>query len=362
MKRYLFVLLVAAVLVSVIASCAPSATPTPVVVTKKETVVVTKQETVVVQQTAVPQTGGVQYAFVAAGVHSYYVPAQQGAADAAEKLKVTYGWFSPTEFNTLKQIELLESLLSYPSLKGMTINPNDPHALDGVIKKAHDKGIPIGHWGVGCAYDQDASKQAADFCFAPNFYNIGVTCAKRLAQEMGEQGEVVIAMEFIGDGAQDLRRDGFKDEITKNHPNIKVVDVLTNCDAAGTTACAETALAAHPKMTGYYGTGQMAVIGAVTVFPKAGRTNIKVSAADDPPETLAGIKKGVITFTYSQAPYASGYIGIYAPYVMVQGKRPSQPAFDSGIVIIDKNNVDTYAKDMIAEAARQVKFVDSVMK
>jgi len=357
MKRYLFVLLVAAVLVSVIASCSPTATPTPVVVTKKETVVVTKQETVVVQP-----AGGVQFAFVAAGIHSYYVPAQQGVVDAANDLKVTASWFAPTEFSSVKQIELLESLLSYPSLKGMTINPSDPNALDGVIKKAHDKGIKVGHWGIGCAYDGDFSKQAADFCFAPSFYNIGVSCAIRMAKEMGETGEVVIAMEMIGDGAQDQRRDGFKDEMAKNHPNIKIVDVLTNCDPAGTTACAETALAAHPNMKGYYGTGQNAVVGSVTVFPKAGKTGIIVSGADDPAEVLAGIRKGIVSFTYSQAPYASGYIGIYAPYVMSQGKKPTQPAFDTGIVFIDKNNVDSYTTTIKNETARLVKVVDTLMK
>ncbi len=359
MKRFVFVLLVTAVLLSLIASCAPTATPVPQVIEKVVTQVVTKQETVVVP--AEP-SGGLEFAFVAAGVHSYYVPAQQGAADAAEDLKVNYGWFAPTEFNTVKQIELIESLLSYPSLKGMTLNPADPHGLDGVIAKAHDKNVKVGHWGVGCAYDGNKANQAADFCFAPSFYNIGVEGAKRMAKEMGEAGEVVIAMEMIGDGAQDQRRDGFKDEITKNHPNIKIVDILTNCDPAGTTACAETALAAHPNMKGYYGTGQNAVTGAVTVFPKAGKKDCIVSGADDPPELLAGIKAGVVSFTYSQAPYASGYIGVYAPWVMSQGKTPTQPAFDTGIVFIDKNNVDSYTETIKQETARLVKVVDTMMK
>ena len=77
---------------------------------------------------------------------------------------------------------------------------------------------------------------------------------------------------------------------------------------------------------------------------------------------LAGIRKGIVSFTYSQAPYASGYIGIYAPYLMSQGKKPSQKAFDTGIVFIDKNNVDSYAATIKAETARLVKVVDSVMK
>ncbi len=359
MKRHVTVIvLVAMVAVAVLAACAPSATPTPVVIEKVSTVVVEKEKTVVVEK---PATGGVEYAIIAPLIHSFFVPGQEGAAQAAQDLKINYVWLAPPEFSYEKQLELFESALSYPGIKGITlVSAQATGSMADAIKKAEAQGVSVALW-AGCD-EGDGSKQAAPICWAGSFYNMGVECAKRLATEMGDAGEVVIVQEMIGDANQDARRDGFKAEISKNHPNIKIVDTLTDCDSAGTTRCAETALAAHPKLKGYFATGQTAAIGAGSVFPKAGRTDIKVSAADDPAEVIAGIKSGAITFSYSQIPYASGYMSIYVPYKMAQGFKPTQHWIDLGIVFIDKNNVDTYANDVKAKTAELLKTVDASMK
>ncbi len=358
MKRHVTLIVLVALALAVLASCAPAATPTPVVIEKVSTVVVTKEQTVVVEK---PVTGGTEYAIISPLIHSFFVPGQEGAAQAAQDLGVNYVWLAPPEFSFQKQLELFESALSYPGIKGVTlISAQATGAMADAIKKAEAQGVAVALW-AGCD-EGDGSKQAAPICWAGSFYNMGVECAKRLAKEMGDAGEVVIAMEMIGDANQDARRDGFTAEITKNHPNIKIVDTLTDCDAAGTTRCAETALAAHPNLKGYFGTGQTSAIGAVSVFPKAGRTDVKVSAADDPAEVIAGIKSGVITFSYSQIPYASGYMSIYVPWKMAQGLKPTQHWIDLGIVFIDKDNVDTYANDVKAKTAELMKTVDAIMK
>ena len=357
MKRCVLILLmVVSVLSLALTQCAPSPTPTPQVVVKQQTVVV--KQTVVVPEKA---KGGVQYVWSTCLIIPFFIDPQKGAARAAEELGVNYQWLAPAEVSIPKHIEFAESALSYPGIKGMTINACDAHAYDGVIKRALEQGVAVATWG-GCE-DERPELQLAPICFIGNMKTIGKNCATRLAKEMGEQGEVVIAIDFLEDINQEWRRVGFVEEMAKNHPNIKIVDTYKDCgDAEGSVRCAEQAVSAHPSVKGYFCTGAMGGVGPASVFPKAGRTDIKVSAADTDPAILDGVRKGTITFTYSQAPYISGYLGVYLPYLMAEkGLKPTKKVLDLPVTFVDKNNVDKYDKDILVSLLEIKKYVDEVL-
>src|SRR5581483_6378223 len=121
---------------------------------------------------------------------------------------------------------------------------------------------------------------------------------------MNGKGNIVVAFGDPGDANHKLRVDGLQDYLTKNAPDIKIIDTVVSCNSPDSSVkCAENALAAHPDMNAYYSTGTSNATGAFTVFPAANRNDIIIATVDDEPETLDAIRAGKNVITYAQQAY-----------------------------------------------------------
>ncbi len=283
-------------------------------------------------------------------VHPYLTIMNQGAEQAAKDLGVELIWLSSADFNVNKQVELAESSLSIPCVKGLSVLAADPGSVETVLQTANEMGI-VAHQMSGCGtdpaeWDRRAENNISALCYSTDFKAAGALIAEKVATMLGGKGNVVIATQQP-DAGQKERELAFSDYIAANYPDIKIIGVLNDCDSpSGTVACAENAISTYPEMNAYISTGQYQAVGPVSVFPAAGRDDIIVTAYDDSPEVLEGIQKGVITFSVAQQPFGQGYMMVYLNYLMNEGKMPTQKFIDTGVTIIDAENVDSYMDTM----------------
>ena len=361
MKR-IKVLVAVVLVVSFVAACA-APTPevierevivekeVPVTVQVKEEVVVEKEvvRTVVVEKEVVVEeeyTGRPRYVLTAPIIHPYIDQWHTGGEWAADEVGGELLYFSPAGYSDAKQLEYTETSLAMPGVVGLTVMTGQADMYDGVLKEAMERGIPVTTNGA-CP----GMKTWCDVCISTDNVPAARNVCAHLAELMGGKGKLVIASGEPAAAAHQERIEGCQQEIAENWPDVEVLGVLKDCDdAEGTVRCAETALSAYPEMTGYYGTGAMSGVGPATIFPEAGRDDILVSAVDDTPEVMEGIRTGSITFTYVQAPYAQGYLGVYVPYLMNKYgvDFPGEGCYylDSGISFVDQSNMDTYQDTM----------------
>jgi ribose transport system substrate-binding protein len=282
----------------------------------------------------------------------------QGAQAAAKALHVNLDWFAPASGAVSDQLTATESALSLPNLKGLSVVAADPNSLEGVMRQAKAKGIAISQLSA-CT-----PKATAPICYSTDFEKAGQEVAQKMATLMNGSGKVVIATGIPGDVNHQLRVKGFTEYMKAHDPKIQIVQTIPNCDSADTTVqCAETALSAHPDLTGYYATGAAAADGAASVFPKAGK-HVIVSAVDDDPTTISGIKKGSISFTYVQQLWCGGYLMVLLPYEQAfKGLVPHQKFVDTGIAFVDKSNVNTYKAAQTANCNKLINYINTkVMK
>ncbi|MBN1266427.1 MAG: substrate-binding domain-containing protein [Anaerolineales bacterium] len=285
-------------------------------------------------------------------VHPYLTIMNQGAEQAAADLGVELIWLSAADFNVQKQVELAESSLSMPCVVGLSVLAADPGSTETVLQTANEMGI-MAHQMSGCGtdtaeWDRRAEDNVSALCYSTDFKAAGALIAERVATMMGGEGNVVISTQQP-DAGQKERELAFTDYIAEHYPDIKVIGVLNDCDSpTGTVACAENALSTYPEMNAYIATGQYQAVGPVSVFPAAGRDDIIVTAYDDSPEVLEGIREGVITFSVAQQPFGQGYMMVYLNYLMREGKEPVQRFIDTGVTFIDQENVDSYMDTMKA--------------
>jgi ribose transport system substrate-binding protein len=75
---------------------------------------------------------------------------------------------------------------------------------------------------------------------------------------------------------------------------------------------------------------------------------IVLAGFDDLPDTLAGIRDGVVSFAIAQRTYKMGWLSVEELLNAVDNK-PLPKQIDTGVLIINKDNVDTYMQEMKKE-------------
>lgn len=289
------------------------------------------------------------------GLGPYQQLLQVGFNAAAKAFHVKGIWLTSTTSDSSAQLAITESALSTPNLKGLSVVAADPYSMEGVLKKALAHGVAVSQLSACVA-------TTVTLCYSTDFILAGEAVAAYMGKAMGGKGDVVIAGGVPGDAAHLQRIQGFEQYIKAHYPNIKVVEVIPNCDDADTTvACAENALSAHPNLTGYYGTGGEAATGASTVFPKHGK-HVIVAAVDVDPPTVQGLNNGSISVTYAQQPYCQGYMMVLIPYLEAirhETPNPSIHFINTGFVIVTKANLATYSKQTVPVCNGIIKYIET---
>jgi ABC-type sugar transport system substrate-binding protein len=281
-----------------------------------------------------------------------------GALQAAQALDVTVVYRTPTTFDVAQQLNVTQSSLTYPNLKGVSVVAADPNSLEGVMKTAKSQGMALSQ-GAGCS-----PNTTAPICFDTHPYTLGQDAAKYLAPLMHGSGNVVIAQGTLGDVNNRNRQIGFQDYMKAHDPNIKVLGVLYSCDQPDTSVkCAENALSAYPTMTAYYANGDGVAAAAPTVFAKAGK-HIIIASLDNLPSTLADIKAGRVAFTLVQPQVCMGYLLVYSNYLQAIKHEVSTVKYvDLGSTYINQSNVDTLtAAEATTCAQLKAYFTNTVFK
>ena len=175
--------------------------------------------------------------------------------EGKKKIKITYS--GPSETDDIDdQVNILdEELARYPV--ALAISVSDASACEVQFDLAAESGIPVVAYDSGSDYqglmatvstDNDASAREA---------------AARLAEEMKEEGEVVIFAQDTKSKAAQIREAAFKEEIAANHPGITIVDAYHMDDLSSW----QDVVAAEMN-AGTYQPEDAALAGKETVLPE----------------------------------------------------------------------------------------------
>jgi ribose transport system substrate-binding protein len=290
------------------------------------------------------------------GIDPYQAQLKVGFAQAGKALGVKTLWLTSTTFDVAQQSNITESALSTPGLKAVSVVAADPNSMEGALRLAAKKGLAVTQM-AGCS-----PSSVSSVCFDTNPYPMGEQAAQEMAKLLHGKGDVVIATGTVENVNDTQRQEGFSNYVKAHYPNMHVVQVIDNCDEADNTVnCAQEAVSAHPNMSGYYGVGDQATEGALSVFPKA-HIHPVVAAVDDDSYTIAGIKSGVITFSLVQPPYCQGYLMVLVPYLEIyKHLYPTVKYVDTGSFLVNKSNVNTYKGQIPAMCQKMVTYFKNVV-
>jgi ribose transport system substrate-binding protein len=292
------------------------------------------------------------YYLVAANLSlSYWKTAVSGFNAGAARYKVTAKVAGPENYDPQAELqELNRAVAAKPA--GILISVADEALLKPGIDAAVAAGIPV------ITIDSDAPSSHRLYFIGTNNLAAGHLGGERVVERLGGRGNVVF-FSMPGQPNLDERLQGYKD-IFALHPDIKILDVV---NIKGDARNAFDNTQQYLTQTGIAKVSAFICLEASSgkVVADAVRrqkvTDRVVIAMDVEQDTLSEIKDGTIEATISQKPFTMGFVGlkeldeIFHNMPKSLSKDYSVDAFseypvfiDTGTALVDKANVDVYAK------------------
>jgi ribose transport system substrate-binding protein len=283
------------------------------------------------------------FVMVPKGVHPYYDPCYEGFQDAAKKYGVKVDFRAAKAFEVPQQVEVIENLIAL-HVDGVAISALDDQGLVPVIDEASKAGIKV------ITFDAPAPSSKALTYIGTMNEAAGYSAGEAFVKVMNGQGEVAVLQGGLGAPNLNDRFKGFERCLKEKAPNMKIVareDEQGKIDM--TVNKTEALLQAHPNLKGIFGVSAECVPGAAAALKQQGKSGqIVLAGFDDLPDTLAAIKSGAANFCIAQRTYKMGWLAVEKLIEATEGK-PLPKEIDTGVLIITKDNADTYMQDMKRE-------------
>jgi len=280
---------------------------------------------------------------------NYWQTAVTGFKKAAAQYGVTAKTAGPDNYDPQGELtELQSAVAAKPS--GILVSVSDASILQPGIDAAIAAGIPV------ITVDSDAAASHRLYFIGTNNLEAGRLGGRRVVEKLNGKGNVVF-FTIAGQPNTEERLKGFKDAFA-SAPGINIVEVV---DIKGDPRVAFDRTQQMMAQTGAKKIDAFVSLDSASgkmVADAVKRTSDKsreLVAWDVNPDTLSGIKDGVIDATVVQKPFTMGYVGLKAldevfhnPPAQL-GKDYKADAFapypvfiDTGTALVDKTNVDGY--------------------
>ena len=301
---------------------------------------------------------------------SYWTNVKRGVMQAADdlnkelgykgsdKIKVTYN--APAKSEDIdEQVNILDEELSrYPDAVG--IASIDSAACSVQFDLATANGIPIisldsgnEYKGIQCIVKTDNEDAAR-------------TGAYKLANEIGNEGQVILVVHDSNSETAKERAKSFEEEIKNNYPSVSIVETIY-CDKLDDLkkkiavekdpnisedlqkAAVEKMtddevmqyyLKKYPDLKGVFGTNESSTIFALEALQKtelAGK--VALVGFDISEEQTAAIKNGEIAGLVVQNPFGMGYASVVAAARTVL-QSGNEAVVDTGYIWVTKDNLE----------------------
>jgi len=267
--------------------------------------------------------------------HQFWQAVKVGAENAAKDLNVKISFEGPeTESQVDKQMEMLQAALDkHPAALGFAAL--DSKAAVPLLEKAQAQKIPVIGFDSGVDSDIPVTTAATDNLKA------AATAADKLAELIGDSGEVGVVVHDQTSRTGIDRRDGFVNEMKSKHPNVNIVDIQYGAgDQLKSTDITKAMIQAHPNIKGFFGANEGSIIGVLNGVKESNKVGkIVVVGYDSGKQQKDAIRSGEEAGAITQDPIGIGYKTVDAAVKAIKGDTLAKN-IDTGFYWYDKSNID----------------------
>jgi ribose transport system substrate-binding protein len=283
-------------------------------------------------------------AFVTNGPSEFWKAAEAGVKKAQAELPNYTLQFKFTDPSSAATQEQEMDDLVAAGAAGIMVSAVDP-------KTESDKLAKIASQTLLLTTDSDATKSNRVAYIGSSNVLAGNQVGEILKKALPNGGKCMAYVGLPGADNAKERIQGINDVIKGT--KITIVDVRADdIDNARAKRNVEDTLTANPDVNCMLGIYSYNIPQIYQALKEAGALGkITVTGFDDDPVTLGGIREGTIVGTVVQQPFEWGYQGMKLMAKILEGDKSGIPANTLVIVptkVVDKSNVDDYAKQLAA--------------
>ena len=267
--------------------------------------------------------------------HQFWQAVKLGSENAAKDLNVKITFEGPeNESQVDKQIEMLQAALDKKP-NAICLAALDSKAVVPLLEKAQSAKIPVVGFDSGVDSNIPVTTAATDNIAAAG------AAADKMAQMIGEEGEVGVVVHDQTSRTGIDRRDGFVNQMKTKHSKVNIVDIqYGGGDQLKSTDLAKAMMQAHPNLKGFFGANEGSIIGvlnAVKELNKSGK--LVVIGYDSGKQQTDAIRGGVEAGAITQDPIGIGYKCFDSAVKAIKGESLPKN-IDTGFYWYDKTNID----------------------
>lgn len=277
--------------------------------------------------------------------HPVYEQQAEAARKAAEEYGVKLEIIGPTFGTTSIVTDYIAAMENAITMQPDAIigEPFDP-SLYEVFDRAKQAGIPV-FLTSNLLEDEDAFVS----WIGTDNYNYGVNAADMIAAKTDNKANICVVMGDLATTNQVEQRKGLEERIAEKYPDMKITNVVADKnDVATAMSVIEDTLNTYPETNVVIMLESTGGPGVVQVCQETGRTDVLILDIDAVEATIDNIKAGKVWATLAQNFYKRGYESVRMAYeYLTEGDKATFAKYnDSGTVLIDQSNVDTYEQDL----------------
>ena len=288
-------------------------------------------------------------AWYATAPHPYFDEVKKGVEKFMEEQDTEVIIQIGPDWTQASENEKVEALVAQ-GVDALSIYPCDASGANGLYEEIHEKmGVNVINFGTDTAKPTSAS-----FAVGTDVKQAAKDATEALIEMMGGKGKILNVLEVLEDPNTALRKEGIE-EVVAEHPDVEIIQeiagIKTQEDAVSKI---ESAISANlGKIDGIICTGMISSVGMAQTltdfYAKQGDAeHIYAIGMDTDSGVMKGIEDGIIDATIAQNSEGHGYISCMALKLMGEGYtvKDDQYFIDSGIVLVTKDNTDSYAEDL----------------
>lgn len=246
-----------------------------------------------------------------------------------DKIKISFEG-PGNETDVESQINIIDAVLSEnPSI--LCLAAIDMESCQPQVEEATLNGIPV------VVLDSGVQSEQVNAICATDNYAAGTEAAKKMAEALGEKGQVAIMAHVETSESSQKRVAGFTDEM-KNHPEIEIVNISYENEETSMSELAEAVLKIYPEVKGYYCTNEIATNNVLDIVNTSDK-EVKVIGFDSGEKQIKAVKDGVELGMFAQNPYGMGYATIVAGVRADQGLE-NDAFINTGYQWIDSTSIE----------------------
>lgn len=268
-----------------------------------------------------------------------------GLRSQFDKLGIEIVATTDANFKPDKQVSDLETVMTKKPDIIVSI-PTDPVATASAYKKVADAGVKL-IFMDNVPQGMQAGKDYVTVVSADNLGN-GVVSAHLLAKATGGKGEIGLIYHEADFFVTKQRYEGFKNTITRDYPNLKIVEEkgIAGPDFAGDAqAAANAMLAKRANLTGIWAVWDVPAEGVMAAARASGRGDLKIATEDlGKNVAIALAKNELVVGLGAQVPYDQGVTEVNAAASAALGKQVPPYVALSAVPVTHDNVLEAWTK------------------